>query len=148
MENHYKRLDDVADDGHRALYNLICDYEMINDLYGFCTIEDFLTGWTLIRYKEFSNLKIGDFIYNASGEKYIVTEEPWESDDETYLIVEVAPMIGDVQDTDKNHYTYFDSGTAYNKPYVHQWELYKRQIMRGENKICPFFITNQVQPQN
>ena len=32
MENHYKRLDDVADDGHRALYNLICDYEMINDL--------------------------------------------------------------------------------------------------------------------
>ena len=143
-------LSTVSRDGASYLYSLLCDYERYIDNFHFITIQDFLQGWTCISREDFVNLTCGDRVYTPQGQEYVVMEEPWESDDETCVYVEVTMVkddgtfdntgrlneilcTGDLYACDKIHMDYF-------------YKVIKRK--ESEEPICPILITKTNQPQS
>ena len=143
-------LNEVSCQGTNYLYSLLCDYERYIKNYGYISIEDFLPQWTCITYHSFQSLSIGESVYAPDGNEYIVMETPCESDDESYLLVEVTRIDDDgkFDDTGWSNET-FTTGDLYNEPVTHRDYKWRKKINRErEEKICPILITKTNQPQN
>ena len=142
-------LGDVSSNGANYMYSLLCDYEKYLKDFGYITIQDFLPRWTCITYKSFEKLYVGDSVYDCVGNEYIVMDEPYESDDETYLYIEVAKLREDrsFDDTGSSNDT-FQSGDLYKSPVIHGDYLWKKIKKEREEQLCPILITKTNQPQN
>ena len=142
-------LNDVSLQGANYLFSLFYDYEQYVKNYGYISIENFLHQWTCITYHAFQSLSVGESVYTPDGSECIVMDTPYESDDESYLLIEVARIEedGKFDDTGWSNET-FQTGDLYNKPVAHYDYTWKNKINRErEEKICPILITktNQLQ---
>ena len=142
-------LGDVWNNGANYMYSLLCDYERYIKNYGYITVNDFLLQWTCITYDSFASLHVGDIVYDPSGTKYIVMERPWESDDETYLCIEVTTVNkdGTFDRTGSSNET-LHTGDLYNEPVTHRDYLWKIRKKESEEALCPILITKTNQPQS
>lgn len=140
-------LSDVSDNGSNYLYSLVCDYERYVKNFGFIPIGLFIQGWTCITYKQFEALNIGDIVYTPQGVAYVVTDEPYESDDEIHLYVECSAMKSDgTYDDTGNNVDVLQSGDIYYTDVTH--EDYKRKLIKSESEepLCPILITKTNPP--
>ena len=142
-------LSDVCDNGPGYMYSLLCDYERYVRDFGYIPIAMFIPGWNNITYKEFVNLSPSDIVFTPNGIKYIVVDDPYESDDETRMYVEVVKLNddGSYDDTGKSNET-LETGDLYCVSFVHRDYRRKRLKKESEEPICPILITKTNQPQN
>ena len=91
----HSNVSDVYNNGANYTYSLLLDYSAYIKNFGYISIEQFLPQWTCITYKSFQNLKKEDIVYDYRGTKFIVMDDPYESDEGTDLYVEVLPLKED-----------------------------------------------------
>lgn len=142
-------LSDVADNGSGYMYSLICDYEQYVKDFGYIDVIEFLQHWTCITFSSFEKLNIGDTVYNCHGKEYIVMDEPYESDDEIWLYIEVAEIKPDgTYDESGCTNDTFATGDLYNAPIQHKDYSWKKIKRESEEPLCPILITKTSQHQN
>lgn len=139
-------MSDVNENGRGYPYTLIFDYERYVKDFGFIPVNDFIKGWTCITRDSFGSLGLTDIVYDCNGNKYVVMDEPYESDDEEYLYVEVRKVDedGEVQSSGETLCT----GDLYSENAIHQDYHWKKIKQKGEEKLCPILITKTNQLQN
>lgn len=143
-----RTLSDVSANGPNYMYSLLCDYERYVKSFGYIPVELFLQDWKCITYNAFAKLTPGDYIYTPQGVQYRVVDEPYESDDELSLYVEVT-MVKPDGSIDTNT-EILQSGDIYSEDVTHG--DYRRKRPRDpkerEEKVCPILITKTNQPQS
>lgn len=138
-------LSDVWSQNAYYMYSLLCDYQkMIIDYGRPMSVGEFLKGWTCITADTFAKLRSGDYVYDCAGTRYIVLEEPYESDDESTLYVEC--IITDEDGIATNRTDILQCGDLYSENYTHQAFRWAKKKKEGD-KLCPILITktNQLQ---
>ena len=146
----WNHLSDVYDNGANYMYSLLCDYDKYMQHYGYISLQDFLPSWTCITRKSFSQLSIGESVYAPNGQEYIIMDEVYESEDETYLYVEVAQVRkdGTFDDTGLSN-EILQSGDLYKMPVTHFDYTWKKKKIESEGPpLCPILITKTNQHQN
>ena len=128
-------ISDIRNEGINYLHSLICDYQQYIYDFGFIQLLDFVQGWECISLKNFINLEENDIVYDAVGNKYVVYDVPFESDDETCYYVEVS------QEDDKTNTQIFSSGDLYLSNKFHSDYNWKQRKRKGEEILCPILIT-------
>lgn len=143
-------LSDVHNNGPGYMYSLICDYERYVRDFGYIPISLFIEGWKCITWKSFGQLIPGDYVYTPQGVRYIVMEEPYESDDEMYLYVEVTKERDDGSfDMSGRSNETLQTGDLYCEDVFHaDYRRKKIKIKESEEKIWPILITKTNPPQS
>ena len=140
---------DVSNNGANYMYSLLCDYERYIKDFGYITVQEFLPLWTCITYKSFAKLQVGDSVYLPGGIELIVMDDPFESDDETSLYVEVVQVKEDgTFDDTGNSNEVLNTGDLYSSPVPHKDYLWRKIKKESEELLCPILITKTNQPQN
>ena len=142
-------LSTVSNNGVGYLYTLLCDYERYVRDFGFIDVEEFLQKWTCIPYNAFVNLAPGDTVYAFHGQKYIVVDEPWEADNESYMYIAITKLNDDGTFDDTGKYNeILNNGDLYAYDKIHMDYYHKKKKKESEEPICPILITKTNQPQS
>lgn len=138
---------DIYNDGLNYMNSLLYDYEDYVKLYGYISVDQFLQNWTCIPHKTFSNLVIGNIVYDCNGSRYVVTDDAYESDNET-LYVETL-MVDNNGNIIQNSENVFSEGDLYSESITHtDYKWKKRKIESEEKTLCPILISKTNQHQS
>ena len=140
-------LSDIAtNESPNYLYSLLCDYEKFILDYGVISLKEYITTWTCIPRNKFWELEDGDTFYDCCGNMYEAMDAPFESEDENDFYIECALIRPDgIRDKTTQM---LQTGDVYSKPVVNTRQYYTKLKPKGEEKLCPILITNQVPLQN
>lgn len=141
----HKTLSDICNMPHNYMYSLLYDYEKFVIKYGVIKLQDYIATWRCIPEQAFRNLYPGLIVYGCHGEQYTIEEEPYESDNEIDIYVEVSRQISD----EKIETEILTCGDLYYSTWQNTKESFMKIKTRKEDeKLCPTLITKTNQLQN
>ena len=137
----------MSQESRSYVYALLYDYEDFIKKYGVISVNEFLKTWTCLSNQQMKNLQIGDHIFDCIGREYEVKDIPALADDGETVYVEVS-YVPTLSGSSYSQTDFLNSGEAYSSNIINAKMYYMKIKPKGENKLCPILITNQVQVQN